>query len=123
MPISSPKLSVHLVRQRLAEQLGRRITQQEFGQTVGLKEGRAPWPHSTVSRWESGRLLPGPASMAAMAALIGVPVVELEPARLGHSGTEVVRLRRILRKALLAYGEISHEKALHAIELAFEDEV
>ncbi len=45
---------------------------------IGEREGRAPWPHATLSRWETGRQLPGPGTRAAIAAIGGIGLDELK---------------------------------------------
>src|SRR4051794_10883571 len=69
--------TIRAVRKELGEKQGRRITLQEFGRMIGELEGREPWTHTTVSRWETGRQIPGPATRAAIAALAGIPPSQL----------------------------------------------
>ncbi len=69
--------SIRAARELLGERLGRRVTLREFGALVGEKQGRAPWPHATVSRWETGRQTPGPSTRAATAQLVGIPMERL----------------------------------------------
>jgi hypothetical protein len=66
------------VRHRIGRTIGRRVSLREFGSLIALKEKRAAWTHAAVSRWETGRQLPGPRTQAAIAALAEMPAHELE---------------------------------------------
>src|SRR6185437_15432824 len=69
---------IRVVREHVGRSLGRRVTLQEFGATIGELEGRPPWPSASVSRWENGKQRPGPATLAAIAKLGGLKADDLE---------------------------------------------